>query len=141
MQNSAPRRLGILALRLGGPEKDIQRTGRLAREASRLHGGTKVDSAPCETLTFGPILRAMNWHVQYSRGTVDHVDMHPTPEEAIEAAYLLIDEGCDVFGIGTGPRQHRPSRLCILFRPSPPMSKCGRSLTADIIAETARMMP
>jgi len=29
--------------------------------------------------------------------------MAPTPESAIEAACHLIDEGSDVFGIGTGP--------------------------------------
>ena len=28
---------------------------------------------------------------------------HPTPEQAIETACQLIDEGCDVFGIGIGP--------------------------------------
>jgi hypothetical protein len=42
------------------------------------------------------------WHVQYSRDMVDHVEMHPTPEAAIEAACLLMDQGCDVYGIGTG---------------------------------------
>jgi len=29
--------------------------------------------------------------------------MHPSPERAIEAACGLIDDGCDVYGIGTGP--------------------------------------
>ena len=29
--------------------------------------------------------------------------MTPTPESAIETACHLIDEGSDVFGIGTGP--------------------------------------
>ena len=29
--------------------------------------------------------------------------MAPTPESAIETACHLIDEGSDVFGIGTGP--------------------------------------
>jgi hypothetical protein len=45
----------------------------------------------------------MTWHVQYRNDGVDHVVMHPTPEEAIEAACRLIDDGCDVYGIGTGP--------------------------------------
>ena len=45
----------------------------------------------------------MNWHVQYRRGTADHVVRHPTPERAIEAACRLIDDGCDVYGVGTGP--------------------------------------
>jgi hypothetical protein len=34
---------------------------------------------------------------------MDHVERHPTPELAIEAACGLIDDGCDVYGIGTGP--------------------------------------
>jgi hypothetical protein len=42
------------------------------------------------------------WYVQYNRDAVDHVDTHPTPECAIEAACRLIDAGYDVFGIGTG---------------------------------------
>jgi hypothetical protein len=42
------------------------------------------------------------WHVQFSRINVDHVEMHPTPEAAIESACLLMDQGCDVYGIGTG---------------------------------------
>jgi hypothetical protein len=45
----------------------------------------------------------MNWHVQYIRGERHHVAQHTTPEHAIEAACGLIDEGCDVYGIGTGP--------------------------------------
>jgi hypothetical protein len=46
---------------------------------------------------------AMNWHVQYIRDNVDQIDMHSTPEAAIEAACQLIDDGYDVFGIGAGP--------------------------------------
>jgi hypothetical protein len=45
----------------------------------------------------------MNWHVQYTRDNVDHVEMHSTAEAAIEAACRLIDDGCDVFGLGAGP--------------------------------------
>jgi hypothetical protein len=45
----------------------------------------------------------MTWHVQYSRGAEHHVARHPSPERAIEAACGLIDDGCDVYGIGTGP--------------------------------------
>ncbi len=33
---------------------------------------------------------------------MDHLVMFPTPETAIENACRLIDEGHDVFGIGTG---------------------------------------
>jgi hypothetical protein len=45
----------------------------------------------------------MTWHVQYRIGTVDHIERHPSPERAIEAACCLIDDGFDVYGIGTGP--------------------------------------
>jgi hypothetical protein len=45
---------------------------------------------------------AMEWHVQYSLGSEHRVEMHRTPEAAIEAACSLIDDGCDVYGIGTG---------------------------------------
>jgi len=45
---------------------------------------------------------AMTWHVQYRQRTTDHIVRHPSPEEAIEAACRLIDDGCDVYGIGTG---------------------------------------
>ena len=34
---------------------------------------------------------------------MDHIVRHATPELAIEAACRLIDDGCDVYGIGTGP--------------------------------------
>jgi len=45
----------------------------------------------------------MEWHVQYRMGGEDRIVRHPTPELAIEAACRLIDAGCDVHGIGTGP--------------------------------------
>jgi hypothetical protein len=45
----------------------------------------------------------LTWHVQYRKDAADHVDRHPTPEKAIEAACGLLDDGCDVYGIGTGP--------------------------------------
>ena len=45
----------------------------------------------------------MEWYVQYRKDTVDHIVRHPTPEQAIEAACLLMDDGCDVYAIGTGP--------------------------------------
>jgi hypothetical protein len=44
------------------------------------------------------------WHVQYL--TLDGtpaVLQFPTPELAIEQACRLLDDGLDVFGIGTGP--------------------------------------
>jgi hypothetical protein len=46
---------------------------------------------------------AMTWHVQYRKNTVEHIVRYPSPEDAIEAACRLIDDGDDVFGIGTGP--------------------------------------
>ena len=46
---------------------------------------------------------AMSWHVQYRRDAGDYIVRRPSPEAAIEAACRLIDFGCDVYGIGTGP--------------------------------------
>jgi len=45
----------------------------------------------------------MTWHVQYRKDAVDHIERHSSPERAIEAACHLIDDGCDVYGVGTGP--------------------------------------
>jgi hypothetical protein len=45
----------------------------------------------------------MTWHVQYRKDATSHVARHPSPEQAIEAACRLIDDGCDVYGVGTGP--------------------------------------
>jgi len=45
----------------------------------------------------------MTWHVQYRNASGDHIERHPSPEQAIKAACRLIDDGCDVYGIGTGP--------------------------------------
>ncbi len=45
----------------------------------------------------------MTWHVQFRKGDADQITRHPSPEKAIEAACRLIDEGADVYGIGTGP--------------------------------------
>jgi hypothetical protein len=45
----------------------------------------------------------MTWHVQYQKHAVDHIARYPSPELAIEAGCRLIDDGCDVYGIGTGP--------------------------------------
>jgi hypothetical protein len=43
-----------------------------------------------------------NWHVQYRKNEVEHIGWFATPEEAIETACGLIDDGCNVFGIGSG---------------------------------------
>jgi hypothetical protein len=45
----------------------------------------------------------MTWHVQYRNQAGDHIAQHPGPELAIEAACRLMDDGWDVYGIGTGP--------------------------------------
>jgi hypothetical protein len=45
----------------------------------------------------------MEWHVQYrGRDGMDHLVMFPSPEAAIETACHLIDDGHEVFRIGTG---------------------------------------
>ena len=44
----------------------------------------------------------MDWHVQYRRDGTAQLLMFPSPETAIENACNLIDDGHDVFGIGTG---------------------------------------
>jgi hypothetical protein len=45
----------------------------------------------------------MTWHVQYRKDGADQIGRHRTPELAIQAACRLIDDGFDVYGIGTGP--------------------------------------
>jgi hypothetical protein len=49
-----------------------------------------------------PLPPLRQWHVQYRDGVTHHVSTHPTPEAAIEAACRLIDQGHEVYGIGTG---------------------------------------
>jgi hypothetical protein len=43
----------------------------------------------------------MMWHVQYRVDAIDYIAPYPSPERAIGGACLLIDHGCDVYGIGT----------------------------------------
>ena len=45
---------------------------------------------------------APDWHVQYRKNKAEHIGWFPTPEEAIESACGLIDDGCEVYGIGLG---------------------------------------
>jgi CheY-like chemotaxis protein len=45
----------------------------------------------------------MIWHIQYRDGPNDYMASHSKPERAIEAACLLIDHGCEVYGIVTEP--------------------------------------
>jgi hypothetical protein len=42
------------------------------------------------------------WHVQYRKNDAAHIGRFATPEQAIENACGLIDDGCDVYGIGAG---------------------------------------
>jgi hypothetical protein len=42
------------------------------------------------------------WHVQYRRDAINHLVRYPTPQAAIQAACHLIDDGWDVYSIGTG---------------------------------------
>jgi hypothetical protein len=42
------------------------------------------------------------WYVQYRIGVAEHVLHQASPELAIEAACQLIDDGAEVYGIGTG---------------------------------------
>jgi hypothetical protein len=44
----------------------------------------------------------MAWDIRYNREGLDQLESHPTAENAIEAACLLIDQGYDVYGIWTG---------------------------------------
>ena len=45
----------------------------------------------------------MTWHIQYRKDAIDRIEIHPSPERAIEAACRLIEEGHDVYGVGNGP--------------------------------------
>jgi hypothetical protein len=73
----------------------------------------------------------MTWHVQYRIDAVDHIAMHGSPEAAIEFACCLIDDGFDVFGIGTGPLKDSIERAEIAaiygmwVRAKPPNRKPG----------------
>jgi hypothetical protein len=52
----------------------------------------------------------MIWHVQYRVDSVDYIAPYPNPERAIDAACLLIDHGCDVYGLGAGASADRMGR-------------------------------
>jgi hypothetical protein len=52
----------------------------------------------------------MIWHVQYRVDAVDYIAPYPNPERAIDAACLLIDPGCDVYGLGAGASADRMGR-------------------------------
>ena len=44
----------------------------------------------------------MTWLVQYRDAATDRLARYPSPEQAIEAACGLLDNGCDVYRIGMG---------------------------------------
>ena len=86
------------------------------KEFIRFHPrmGTTKEAYICEcaqpSVAAPPARKIMNappisppWHVQYRSNGRDGIEMYPTPEQAIDAACRLIDDGCDVYGIGTGP--------------------------------------
>jgi hypothetical protein len=68
----------------------------------------------------------MPWHVQYTEAGNDRIERHPCPDRAIEAACRLLDRGCDVYGIGTGPltdsigRDHIARIYAMWVRAKPP---------------------
>jgi hypothetical protein len=45
----------------------------------------------------------MPWFVRYKKSAEDHLERMRTPEHAIETACRLLDDGWEVYGIGTGP--------------------------------------
>ena len=45
----------------------------------------------------------MTWFVQYHQSGTSHLVLSETPEQAIKTACGLLDDGCDVYRIGTGP--------------------------------------
>lgn len=89
--------LGLLA----AERRHLARPRRAEREYfPKLPPGTCFISNAMLTVAKG---YAMDWHVQYRKDGTQQVVRHPTPEEAIDDACKLIDNGYDVFGIGTGP--------------------------------------
>jgi hypothetical protein len=78
----------------------------------------------------------MTWHVQYRDAGEDRIERHPSPEQAIEAACHLLDHGCDVFGIGTGPitdsiGRDQIARIYALWaRAKPPAGRISNRATA-----------
>jgi len=56
---------------------------------------------------------ARDWHVQYQENEAKHVAWFANPEAAIEAACDLMDDGCDVYGIGSGSLENSITKDCI----------------------------
>ena len=51
------------------------------------------------------------WHVSYRSGATDNILLCLCRNDAIDAACRLIDHGCDVYAIGTGPLTDSMSRV------------------------------
>jgi hypothetical protein len=45
----------------------------------------------------------MTWHVQFRQDGTDPIVRLPSPDQAIEVAYRLLDDGWDAYCVGTGP--------------------------------------
>jgi hypothetical protein len=45
----------------------------------------------------------VEWFVQYIKSGMSQLVRMETPEQAIETACALLDEGCEVSGLGMGP--------------------------------------
>ena len=61
--------------------------------------------------TTGTSRSAMAWHIEYRKDAKDYIVWHASSALAIEAACCLIDEGYDVYGIGTGPLANSIGRV------------------------------
>jgi hypothetical protein len=91
---------------------------------------------PSSTFRGNSVHTFMTWHVQYRKDAIDHIDRHPSPERAIESACRLIDDGFDVYGVGTGPlsdsiEREQIARIYVMWArakfPFGKISKRGRS--------------
>jgi hypothetical protein len=79
-----------------------ERKGLIDRAKAR-RGQTELSRIHRLPIPFAaPTMGAMTWHVQYQKEGIEHLARFPTPEESIESACRLIDEGCYVYAIGTG---------------------------------------
>jgi transposase InsO family protein len=44
----------------------------------------------------------MTWHAQYRKDATDHIERHSSPSGRLKLP-VVIDNGHDVYGVGTGP--------------------------------------
>ena len=72
----------------------------------------------------------MDWFIQHHSGGFDYITMRQSLDEAIETACRLLDEGCDVTGIGhktldnVVPMQDIESIYSIWVRAKGPFAAC-----------------